>query len=127
MNALGRRDHPMREAHTPRQAGGNAVVAVAAQETTDTANRIADSCRRRAGIEEGERGNFFAVSQNKERRKSTQKAAKPRKTEAARQQRPGIGEKLPRRLQDVIEPRPDDSRETRYSDYQERVGANPSA
>src|SRR5215469_13761425 len=54
MNTLGRWHHAVREAHAPGQTGRNAVVAVAAEEAPDSADRIADTGCRRTSVEKGQ-------------------------------------------------------------------------
>src|SRR6266404_5764109 len=98
-------DHAVGETHAPRQRGRNAVVAIAGNQAADSADGVANAGRRRTNIQKEQERNFQAARHYHQRHKSAQESAEPRKSIAAKEQIPRVGEKLAGTLQDVVEPR----------------------
>src|SRR5215470_10983753 len=121
------RDHAVRETHSPRQIRRNPIVAVTAQETSNSSDGI--TCARcwRTGIQKSQSRNLFALRQNQQRRESSQESAKPSKSESREDEGLWICKKLRRRFQGMVHACADDSGQSRNANDEQRVSANTTA
>src|SRR6266436_160500 len=112
----------VRETHSPRKRCGPAIVAVAGEKTANSPDSVACGSGRRTRVEKFEQRNLCLPRQKDQRNESTQKAAKPGKSDAAEDVGPRIRKKSPRAFQDMVEARTGYSREPGDTDDQECIG-----
>ena len=103
MDALCGRHQAVGKTHAPGERCGDAVVAIARNETSDAADGVAERGGRRHYVEHGGNGNLEAARQPEQGEHAGDEAPGPGKSGATEKFTNGIGRKLTRRLQHVIQ------------------------